>query len=176
MSNSPQVIDRDNESFRSYAWQVNEALHDWTAKVDTKASVILSLETAVLGIVLLFAGPGKPLGHLMGPAVWVFRGGILFMVAAVAAAGAAIFPQLNRRDARKRWRENYVYFGHLRHWDPADLIATLESHGPRQTNHVLSVQMIALSKIIWRKHTLLQWSMCLVVLGNLGIWAAVLLK
>jgi hypothetical protein len=175
MSSPPRGRETKTESFEEFAWRINELLHDWTAKVDNKASVILSVETAVLGIVLLFAGTGKPLGDLTGPGVWVFRGGVLLQVAAIIAAGAAIFPQLDRRDARRQWRDHYVYFGHLRHWDPRDLIDVLSRHGAEKTDEVLSVEIIALSKIVWRKHAVLQWSMCLVLVGNLAIWASMLL-
>lgn len=169
-------IGEDRESFEVYAWRVTQALHDWTAKVDTKASVILSLETAVLGLILVFAGAGKPLGHLTGSSVWAFRIGILVLVAAIVTASAAIFPQLNRREARRSWRQNYVYFGHLRRWDPAELIVALEEGSNYRNRFVLSTQMIALSKIIWRKHAFIQWSMSLVALGNIAMLTALLLK
>lgn len=175
MSDLSRTADDEREPFEAYAWRINQGLHEWTAKVDAKASVVLSLETAVLGIVLLFAGSGKPLGELSGPAVWVFRVGVSLLAAAIVIAGAAIFPQLNRREAKRRWRQNYVYFGHLRHWEPAALIAALDNDGPARTRMVLATQLIALSKIIWRKHTLLQCSMSLVAAGNLAIWAAALM-
>ena len=168
--------DRDRESFGVYAWRVSQALHDWTAKVDMKASVILSVETAIFGVILLFAGKGKPLGHLTGFSVWIFRIGIFLIILAIVAAGAAIFPQLNRREARMNWRQNYVYFGHLRHWDPADLVAVFDRSHDGRANLVASTEIIALSKIIWRKHTFIQWSMSFVALGNLAILITSLLK
>ncbi|TMQ90113.1 hypothetical protein ETD83_36815 [Actinomadura soli] len=165
----------DEESFEAYAWRVHQALHDWTAKVDAKASVILTLETAVLGLIVAFVQTEDRLSHLSGPNIWVFRSGVVLLVCAIILAGSAIFPQLNRRDAKRNWNRNYVYFGHLRRWAPSDLVNTLKDGNDQRNELVLSTQLIALSQIVWRKHAFLQYSMCMVVPGNITIWASLLL-
>lgn len=162
--------------FETYAWHITDTLHDWTTKVDTKASVILSVETATLGLILVFAGTGKPLGSLAGSSVWSFRVGVILLALAIVTAGAAIFPQLNRRDARKNWRKNYVYFGHLRRWSPADLVTAVQKTAASGADLVQSIEIVALSKIIWRKHAFIQWSMSLVAMGDSAILIAWLLK
>ncbi|XVQ09854.1 Pycsar system effector family protein [Spirillospora sp. CA-255316] len=172
---SGRAPEGEKESFEAYAWRVHGALHDWTAKVDAKASVILTLETAILGMVVVFARTGRRTVHLSGLELWWFGLGLGLLVGAILLAGAAVFPQLNRRDARRNWHRNYVYFGHLRRWTPEGLVAALEQGDGRRNRHVLSTQLIALSKIIWRKHVFLQYSMCLVVLGNLVVWTVLLL-
>ncbi|KAB2349600.1 Pycsar system effector family protein [Actinomadura rudentiformis] len=170
-----QRSEPEQEAFETYAWRVHQALHDWTAKVDAKASVILTLETAMLSMIVVFAGSGKRLSRLTGLEVWTFRIGIVLLVCAIILAGSAVFPQLNRREARRNWRRNYVYFGHLRRWDPADLVNALESGHGQPNKLVLSTQLIALSRIIWRKHSFLQCSMILVVIGNIAVWMPLLL-
>ncbi|MBD2893478.1 hypothetical protein amrb99_23990 [Actinomadura sp. RB99] len=165
-----------DESFETYAWRVHQALHDWTAKVDAKASVVLTLETAILGMIVVFAQSGKRLRHLSGLETWTFGIGVALLVGAIVLAGAAVFPQLNRLEARRNWRRGYVYFGHLRRWDPAELVTALE-HGVGSRNRlVLSTQLVALSKIVWRKHSFLQYSMVTVILGNIGVWLPLLLS
>ncbi|TDD82610.1 hypothetical protein E1293_16400 [Actinomadura darangshiensis] len=163
-----------NEPFESYAWRVHQALHDWTAKVDAKASVVLTLETAILSMIILFAGHGKRLDRLSEWETWGFRVGVTLLVCAIVLAGSAVFPQLNRREARRHWGQNYVYFGHLRRWTPEGLVDALEDGGDRRNRIVLSTQLIALSKIVWRKHAFLQYSMALVVAGNATVWTALL--
>lgn len=163
-------------SFETYAWHITETLHDWTSKVDNKASVILSVETATLGLILVFAGTGKPLGGLAGPSVWSFRAGVILLALAIVMAASAIFPQLNRRDARKNWRKNYVYFGHLRRWRPAELVTAVQNTATSEADLVRSTEIVALSKIIWRKHAFIQWSMVLVAMGDGAILVAWLLK
>ncbi|GAA0339715.1 hypothetical protein GCM10010151_31690 [Actinoallomurus spadix] len=162
--------------FHQYSLQVHQALHEWTAKVDTKASVVLSLETAAFGAVLAFSSASKPLGHLHGSEVWFYRFGISLLIGGILFAGAAVFPQLNRRDARRNWRSNYVYFGHLRWWAPDDLITVVQANGLVRDPLVMSTQIVALSKIVWRKHVFLQWSMSLAILGAAGIGLAALLR
>ena len=171
-----QVDKEDNNQFEVYAWNIMGTLHTWTTKVDTKASVILSVETAAFGLILVFAGRGRPLGNLSGVSVWPFRVGITLLALAIAVAGAAIFPQLNRRDARQNWRRNYAYFGHLRHWNATDLVQSLQQGDRNASDLVLSTEIIALSKIIWRKHSFIQWSMTLVAAGDLALLLAWVLK
>jgi hypothetical protein len=171
-----RVKEDGSELFEKYAWHITETLHDWTSKVDNKASVILSVETATLGLILVFAGSGKPLGSLAGPSVWSFRVGVILLALAIVTAGSAIFPQLNRRDARKNWRKNYIYFGHLRRWRPADLVAAVNSTATSDADLVQSTEIVALSKIIWRKHVFIQWSMSLVAIGDSAVLIAWLLK
>lgn len=162
--------------FDQYSSRVHQALHEWTAKVDTKASVVLSLETAVFGAVLAFSSGAKPLAHLDSFELWFYRLGISFLVGAILCAGAAVFPQLNRRDARRNWRSNYVYFGHLRRWRPDELITAVQKNGATREHLVMSTQIVALSKIVWRKHVFLQWSMSLALLGGTCIGLAALLR
>lgn len=169
------VPEREREQpFEAYAWRVHQALHDWTAKVDAKASVILTLETAILGLIVAFAQSGKRLDRLTALETWTFAAGLALLVGAIVLAGSAVFPQLNRREARRNWRGNYVYFGHLRRWSPEELVAALEDGGEQRNKLVLSTQLIALSKIIWRKHSFLQYSMGLVVAGNVAVWTPLL--
>ena len=35
-----------------FAWRTHSAITDWTAKVDVKASIVLALETAIMGAVM----------------------------------------------------------------------------------------------------------------------------
>jgi hypothetical protein len=127
-------------------------------------------------MIVVFAQSGKRLKHLSDLQTWVFGTGVFLLVCAIVLAGAAVFPQLNRREARRHWRRNYVYFGHLRRWDPAELVSALEHGVGRRNREVLSTQLVALSKIVWRKHSFLQASMALVALGNIAVWIPLLLS
>jgi Family of unknown function (DUF5706) len=161
--------------FPDYSANVQRALHEWTAKVDNKASVVLTLETAVFGAVLAFSSAAKPLAHLDGPILWSYRAGICLLVGAILCAGAAVFPQLNRRDARRNWTSNYLYFGHIRRWRPNDLVTAVQSDRAERGHLVTSTQIVALSKIVWRKHVFLQWSMTLALVGGICVGAAAML-
>ncbi|GLW64382.1 hypothetical protein Arub01_26260 [Actinomadura rubrobrunea] len=166
----------DQESFEAYAWRVNQALHDWTAKVDAKASVILAIETAILSMIVAFVRTGKRIQQLTPLETWTFRVGVALVACAIVLAGAAVFPQLNRREAKRNWRRSYVYFGHPRRWRPAELVDALESGNEQRHKIVLGTQLIALSKIIWREHSFLQCSMSLVAIGNIAIWVPLLIS
>lgn len=66
-------------------------------------------------------------------------------------------PQLGRRKARRNWSTNMIYFGHLRRWNPDALATELSSEPPTTTQ--LARQLVEMSKIAWRKHAWLQWSL-----------------
>ncbi|MDQ4143274.1 MAG: DUF5706 domain-containing protein [Actinomycetota bacterium] len=154
-----------------FAWKVHDALDAWTNKVDSKASIILAVETGVLALVATLAKDG-PLASLRGPSVIWFRLGILAIVAAIVMAGAAVFPQLRRSKIKAEWNENSIYFGHLRFWDPERLAEKLESQTEGMTLEELARQHVTMASIAWSKHAFLQVSMWMLPLGVVLLWAS----
>jgi hypothetical protein len=151
-----------------FAWRTHSAITDWTAKVDAKASIVLALESAIMGAVITFSGRDRPLSALQGWPLGSYRLGILLTGIGIMLAGLVVFPLLNRRHARAHWRSGIVYFGHLRRWQPdelADHLAALPARGQLDS---LSRQLVATSKIAWIKHARLQWSMLSAALGTLA--------
>jgi hypothetical protein len=147
-----------------YAWRVHGALDSWTGKVDTKASIALAIEIAVLGFVVAQADPEKRFHDLSGGNLHWYRAAIVLMLLAVLLSLFVVTPQLNRRRSRREWRRNTIFFGHLRHWDPQELAAKLRED--RLQEEQLARQLVAMSKIAWRKHASLQWSLVTFALGT----------
>lgn len=151
------------ESSISFAWRIHSAITDWTAKVDTKAAIVLSLGGVVLGFFVTLSGRGRVLAGLHGWSLALERIGLGISILGVLLASLVVAPRLNRRQARLAWRDNIVYFGHLRYWNAQDLANKLQSLNADQQINILATQLVATSKIAWRKHRLLQFSMlCLV--------------
>ena len=153
-----------------YAWKVHDALDAWTSKVDAKASIVLAVETGVMGLIVTLARGTGPLGNLTGSSISLFRIGICVLLLAIVLAGASVIPQLRRRAARKEWRANSIYFGHLRHWNPSNLAKTLEQREADSSLEELARQHVRMAQIAWRKHSCLQVSMLLVPMGALLIF------
>jgi hypothetical protein len=147
-----------------FGWRVHEALDSWTGKVDTKASIALAIESAVVGFVVTLSGKGERFAHFTRSGRIWYDFGLGFTLFAVAMSLAVVFPQLNRRTSRNNWRQNMIFFGHLRRWDPKDLAQALdeELHTEQQQ---LAQQLVEMSKVAWRKHAWLQWSLVSLVLG-----------
>ncbi len=155
------------------AWRIHAAISDWTRKVDTKASFALGIESAVLAGVVTLAGDGHRLAGLTGRwEILFFWLGVAFLISGVLAAVSVVRPRL--RDENLVWeaRDNFIYFGHLQHWEADELAKALAE---RPALPVLTRQLINMSKIAWRKHQAVQWSMTLAVVGTLlvGIAAAI---
>lgn len=149
------------------AWKVHSAIDSWTAKVDVKASIVLSLLSAAFATAILLAQKDQPLAGLDGWNLWVTRAGFLLLGLGVALSGAVVFPQLRRRASDQEWRSNSIYFGHLRRWDAADLAGVLSEQTDRDRLELLARQHIRMSDIAWRKHARLQYSMLAAAIGVL---------
>jgi len=168
MSEAPK--DQESKDGADFAWKVHDALDSWTAKVDTKASIVLAIEAALAGFVITLSNKGDRLAGLHGYRVDLDRIGLGFLVASVLFSLAIVWPQLGRRKAKRNWSSNMIYFGHLRRWDPDKLASELAEGVPNVSQ--LALQLVTMSKVNWRKHVWLQWSLlCLVVGSGLLAWA-----
>jgi len=158
-----------------FAWRVHAAQEAWTAKVDAKASIVLSLEAAILAALFAVQSPRLLLGRLTGWRSMLADTGVGLHVIAVIFAAAAVIPMLGRTKAHRAERtQNAIYFGHLRHWKPDQLIHWLARMTPEDELEQLNRQLIALSRRNWRKHRNLQLAMVAALLGAALIGIAVL--
>lgn len=150
-----------------FAWRVHDGVGDWTARVDAKASIALAIEAAVASLVALMATGDGQLAEASELAAWFLGAGVLLIAASVVLSVLVVFPQLRGRATRREYSNDVVYFGHLRLWEPQRLAARLaEDSGELD---VLSRQLVRMSKIAWRKHVWLQWSLALFVAGVLAV-------
>lgn len=155
-----------------FAWRVNDGINDWTARVDGKASTSLAIEAAVAAVVVLLATGDGELAHAHGLTGWILGCGVAALALAVLASVAVVFPQLRGFSTRKEYRTGVIYFGHLRHWDPGELARHLEQNPTDLAG--LSQQLVRMSKITWRKHRWLQWSLALFVIGMVLVASALI--
>lgn len=160
----------DRKGATEDAWRIHAAIVDWTGKVDSKASFALALESAVLGVIVTLAGKGRRLSEL--DSYWetrLFWAGVGLLVAALLVVVTVVAPRLRSLRSRSEWRTNYIYFGHLRKWEPQDLERALirGDHLPAVSRNV-----VTMSKIAWRKHRRLQLSLWLAVLGAASVGLA----
>lgn len=148
------------------AWRIHEALMDWTGKVDAKAAVVLSLESAVVtALAALSAGrtvwtAGRSPTAALVFCYWM---GVGLVVLSMSISVVVVLPRLDGCTAGRRWRGGYVYFGHLRHWEAADLADALRAG---EVLPVLARQLVTVSHICWRKHRLVQVSIVLACGGT----------
>lgn len=149
-----------------FAWKVHDALDAWTNKVDSKASIVLAVETGIVALIATLAKDG-PLASLHGTAVLWFRLGVVALVVAIIFAGAAVFPQLRRSKIQSEWNENSIYFGHLRFWSADKLAEKLKQRNEAFSLEELARQHVTMADIAWSKHAFLQVSMWAVPVGVL---------
>lgn len=150
-----------------FAWKVHDVLSDWTARVDIKASISLAIEAAIGGFVVTFASGTGPLTHSTGWAAWTLDAGVAALALSIMLSILVVFPQLRGRKAKREYKDNFIYFGHLRYWDSTELKNRL-SDDPVGLDQ-LARQLVNMSNIVWRKHVWLQWSMLLFLSGLLLI-------
>jgi Family of unknown function (DUF5706) len=142
---------------QEFAWRVHDALDSWTAKVDVKASIAVAIESAAFGFVVTQSGSGERFASLSGSRLDWYRAGIALLLWSVLTSLAVVMPQLRRLRSRREWRQNTIYFGHLRHWEAESLAEALRQN--QRSELQLANPLITMSRIAWRKHAWLQWSL-----------------
>lgn len=144
-------------------WRIHNAIVAWTANVDSKASFALAIESGIMAAIIGLAGEGRRLHGIRGSWEIAFLyGGVTTLGLALLLVAWVVRPRLRTSAVDREWQDNFVYFGHLRKWDPSSLERAIES---RPLLPVLSRQIVAMSVVAWRKHKALQWSMMLAVVG-----------
>jgi hypothetical protein len=162
---TPRTV--DPTTGEAFAWKLHGALQDWTGKIDTKASIVMTLETASLSGIVAFSGSRSS----EYSATWtsLHRCGLVLLFTSIILVGAVVFPQLRKRDSVKSWQDQFIYFGHLRKWAPESLAEALAGAGANAGLQMLSDQIITMSRIAWRKHVLVQWSLFFALAGCLAV-------
>jgi hypothetical protein len=154
------AADQDGaEKSVEFAWQIHTAVSQWSGRADTKASIVLSLELATLGVITAFSRDRGPLAELSGVGLLSYKAGLALLGLSIFLAGIVVFPQLRRRRLKKTWQLNPIYFGHLRKWQPTELAQELERLSSRERLEMLSRQLVATARVTWIKNNRLQWSM-----------------
>ncbi|WP_218776481.1 Pycsar system effector family protein, partial [Streptomyces alboverticillatus] len=98
--------------------------------------------------------------------------GVLTLLAGACLAAAAVSPNLRSERRGQEPDEDYLFFGHLRHFEPEQLEGALRE---RDLLAALSRQLVVMSEIAWAKHRRVQWSFAAAVTGSgaLGIAAVI---
>lgn len=155
------------------AWRVHDAQVQWTSQVDSKASFVLAIETAVAAGVVALASDGRRLSglHDFWP-ITLFVVGVGLLVGALLAVAMVVRPRLRNPHLAEEAEENFIFFGHAKLWEPKALEQRLREGDLLPQ---LSRQIVTMSKIAWRKHRYLQVSITLAILGSafVGLAAAV---
>lgn len=155
------------------AWKIHAAIVDWTGKVDAKASFAFTVESAAVATMVALSGDGRIFACLRG--FWqnatFYAAGLLFLLAAFAAL-IVVVPRLRMKEVKKEAPFNFIYFGHLQHWESEQLRWKIEN-----TNllPVLARQLVVMSKLCWQKHVLAATSFILTGCGGLVLLICILL-
>ena len=153
----------DRESGLENAWKIYGSLAEWIGRVDAKASFALTIESATLAAVIAFTSSTHRFQHRIRMLdLVVFWSGIGALVLASLASVWVVMPHLRGSSFLEEWPSNFIYFGHLKHWDPKQLQERLKRD---DILPALSRQIIVLSMIAWTKHKRVQLSLFLAVLG-----------
>ena len=143
-------------------WRVHDNAQGWVAQVDIKASATLAIEAVILGLAVALVSDPDSLQRMTIAARWVIGGGILALLASVVLSVLVLLPSTKSRESTTESR-GYLYFGHLRQWAESDLTNTLTKNDVEDIG--LASQSIEMSKIAWRKHVRLRWSLYFLITG-----------
>lgn len=155
------------------AWRLHDAQMEWTGRVDAKASFILTLDAAAIATGVALSAEGMTFHGIASTWLKVPYGiSLTLFVVAAGLAAWAVAPALRFRHLTEEAKVDFIYFGHVRHWDAAELADTLTE---QDLLPVLTRQIVRMSEIAWRKHCRAAWSAWLtgagVVVMSLTGWA-----
>jgi hypothetical protein len=158
--------DTDHAERLELSWRVLGEVGLSIGKADTMAGFVATLNTAVLAGMFT-------LTHLdrlaTGARVFVTIGSVLLVIAVMFAV-AVVLPILQSR--KSKHTGNFLYFGTVRHHSAVGLLARIASEDPA---HAVCAHAVALSRLSWLKHRLLQVSMWATIAGtNLIGWTLLL--
>ncbi|TDT82269.1 MULTISPECIES: Pycsar system effector family protein [Micrococcaceae] len=149
------------------AWRIHGALVDWTGKVDAKASFAFALESAGLAMLVTLSGKDRLFNRLEGPVQEItYYGAGIALILAAGCAMWVVIPRLRMWHVKKEWRDNFIYFGHLKFWPLEQLPAKIKD---ADMLPILSNQMVRMSKIAWTKHLLVKSSLILASVAGGGL-------
>lgn len=117
---------------------------EWIARVDTKASILLTLQGISLGAVFTLTATDRPfalLVHWWEVAVFIL--GVALLLICIVLAELVIAPRMRTKRPSRRALHDYIYFGHTRWWKASDLQRTLH----KSSLEVLSRQLVILGEI-----------------------------
>jgi hypothetical protein len=143
-----------------FGWQAHGAIQGWTASVDTKASIVVVVETAVAGAATgALITNGGELHRASGLHLACAIAAVALLVAAVASALWVVFPRLKRSRTQRLAADGLVYFGHLQHRDPDNIAQALAVLTPAEERRQLALQLRVTGQVAWDKHAWLQRSL-----------------
>ncbi|MEQ1699264.1 MAG: Pycsar system effector family protein [Ilumatobacteraceae bacterium] len=163
-------IDDSRKEAVDHAWKIHEAVLGWTEKVDSKANYVATIETALIVGAVAMQTSGRRFGHLHGMALVLYWVGLGLLILGLVMCVWVVRPRLRTAKVKTESTNNFIYFGHVKHWDPT----ALENAFYKQDMlAMLSRQLVATSKIAWEKHLMLRWSVHLTAAGVLTlVWCS----
>lgn len=158
---------KTNKEALETAWKIHAALTDWTGKVDAKAAFSFALESAGLTTIVALSADGRLFGSLQGaPQQIAYYSAAMALAIAASCAMWVVMPRLRMRHLAKEWPDNFIYFGHLRYWDPSELEQKIQD---AELLPILTKQIVGMSRIAWNKHLLVKISMIFASVGGLSM-------
>jgi hypothetical protein len=167
MVTAPPSLSPDRALGAAFAWRVHAALESWGSSADRKAGILLTFQGGAFVLAATETSPRFP---------GLISSAMVLLLGAMAAGGLVVAPTLgpSARVAADSTL-NLIYFGHLRCWSPAALAGELRRVSADDELAMLSRQLVALSRLRWRKHRLLQVSVLLTGLA-MALGATYLLR
>lgn len=145
------------------AWKIHTAIQGWTSTVDSKASFALAIESGVAVAVIGLAGENRRLQGIVGS--WenlFFYAGITMLGIALVCVAWVVRPRLRYWKLGDERSSNFIFFGHVKTWNPTALEEQLKNH---DVLPALARQIVNTSDVAWTKHVLLQVSMTLALIA-----------
>ncbi|WP_341257489.1 MULTISPECIES: Pycsar system effector family protein [Gordonia] len=151
-NNSDETTHSDAQAVDT-AWRVHSALLTWTSSVDQKASFVLAIDGAFLGIAAAVVSQDGRLAPSGPISVLLLSLSVALAVVAGGYSLAAIKPNLKTIVDSRIDSGHFIYFGHLKMMDAMRIRSALTRE---DILGALTNQLKEMSEICWNKHRRVQ--------------------
>lgn len=161
--NTDQVPAPDSAAIEQ-AWKIHAAQADWTARVDAKATFAFTIESASIATAVALSAQGRLFSVILsGIEAVLYWTGLLTLLVGASFAILVVIPRLRAATVKTTHPHNYIYFGHVKHWNSDNLAQALQA---RDILPVITRQIVVMADIAWQKHRWVQISMSLGAAGG----------
>jgi hypothetical protein len=147
-----------------FAWHCHAAQENWTARIDTKASILLTVNLVGFAALLSTRSPSSGAFHVVHG--WHRLGvdaGIVLVGLAALASVVVVVPLLGSR--RPPVNQDVIYFGHVRHRSPGTVARQIASLTAEERIDQVSRQLVVMARANWVKYRTFQLALLASIAG-----------
>lgn len=147
-----------------FAWHCHAAQESWTSRIDTKASILLTVNLVGFGALVSVLSPSSSTFRILHG--WHRLGvdsAALLVGSAALISVVVVFPLLGSR--RRPAHDGVIFFSHLRGRSADTVARQIAALTSEEQIDQLARQLVAMARVNWIKYRTFQLALLISILG-----------